>query len=344
MKHTLRAFALTLAALLVLLSLAACGSGDETTHPVYTPENPTAYVGRTVKAYAIKGPTGMSLASLMAKRTETQFNYEFTLKDKPDAVVPEIVKGNYDIAALPTNVAATLYQKTNGALQVIAVNTLGVLSVLENGNTVNSFADLEGKTVYYFGQASTPQYMIEHLLKKNNVNATLVPVADGAELATLMAAGTHAIGILPEPNVSVALNKAAQESNSALRVALNLTDEWEKVSGGKAPIQGCIVARRAFLDEIGPTGLTALLSELSASAAFVREDVSVSAPIIVAQQIVPAVPIAQRAINNLGDSLCFLTGTEMKSQLEAFFTILYTANPASIGGTMPNGYFYALGA
>lgn len=341
MKRTLSLF---LVLLFALLALAACGQDDETTHTAYTPENPTAYVGRTVKAYAIKGPTGMSLASLMAAGTQTEFKYEFTLKDKPDLVVPEIVKGNYDIAALPTNVAATLYEKTKGELQVVAVNTLGVLSVLENGNSITSFADLDGKTVYYFGQASTPQYIIEHLLKKNNVSATLIPVADGAELATLMASGTHAVAILPEPNVSVALNKATQSGNTALRVALNLTAEWQKVSGGKAPIQGCIVARRAFLDEIGPTGLAALLSELKASADFVKKDVSVSAPVIVAQGIIPAVPIAQRAINNLGDSLCFLTGTDMKSQLEAFFTILYTANPSSIGGTMPNGYFYALGA
>ena len=339
-----RILSLTLTLLFVLFAFTACGQGDQTTHTPYTPENPTAYVGRTVKAYAIKGPTGMSLASLMAGNVETEFKYEFTLKDKPDLVVPEIVKGNYDIAALPTNVAANLYTKTKGSLQVIAVNTLGVLSVLENGSTISSFADLEGKTVYYFGQASTPQYIIEHLLKKNNVNATLVPVADGADLANLMASGTHEVAILPEPNVSVALNKATQGGNTALRVALDLTAEWQKVAGGKAPIQGCIVARRAFLDEIGPTGLAALLNELKASADFVRADIAVSAPVIVAQGIIPAVPIAKRAINNLGDSLCFLTGMNMKTQLEAFFTILYTANPSSIGGTMPDGYFYSLGA
>ncbi len=342
MKRTIRFFALLLSACLLLSVLVACGNGDDTTTKLYDPSNPTAYIGRTVKAYAINGPTGISMASLMAKRTQTQFNYEFTLMDKPDKVVPEIVKGNYDIAALPTNLAATLYQKTKGELQVIAVNTLGVLSVLENGNSISTVADLAGKTIYYFGQASTPQYIIENILRKNNISATLIPVAEAAELATLMAAGTHAVGILPEPNVSVALSKATQQGNSALRIALDLTETWKDCSDNKAPLQGCIVARRAFLNEIGPIGLQALLSELKASADFVKEDITVSAPVIVAQGIISSEPLAKKAITNLGDSLCFITGATMKLQLEAFFTILYTANPASIGGAMPDGYFYTL--
>lgn len=341
MTKKFRILALFLIAVLLCTSLVACGGSDVTTTTQGGGTTTPTYQDKSVRVYAIKGPTGMSLASLMAEKQQTVFDYNFTLMDKPDLVAPEIIKGNYDLAALPTNLAATLYQKTNGDFQVIALNTLGVLYLLENGNTITSLSDLNGKTIYYFGQASTPQYILEYVLQKNNIQATLEPVSDAAALASDLATNAKAIAVLPEPNVSVAMSTAQQQSNTALRVVFDLTKLWQDVSEGKSPIQGCLVARKAFLQEIGKDGLEQLLQELSASADFVKTDAT-AASVITAQGIVPKEPLAQKAITNLGNNLCFITGAEMKTQLSAFLTVLHTANPQSVGGTLPDDAFYAI--
>ncbi len=349
MTKIIRFLAFVLVATLLCLSAVGCGDGDVTTTIDPNASQTPTYQGKTIRAYAIKGPTGMSMASLMAGNGNPVFDYQFELKDAPDKVAPEIIKGNYDLAALPTNLAATLYQKTNGDFQVIALNTLGVLYLMENGNTINSLADLDGKTVYYFGQASTPQYILDYLFEKSNINVTLEAVTDQGLLANELASNSKAIAVLPEPAVSTAMTLAKKNNNTTLRVAMDLTEEWQKVSENTSPVQGCLVARKAFLQEIGKEGLQALLTELSASATFVKTDASAPS-VLAAQEIVGSQSmttaakeaLAKNAIANLGDNLCFITGNEMKTQLSVFLTVLYNANPQSVGDALPNDEFYAI--
>ncbi len=325
MNRTKQLLALILALLCTAFCFVACGDYSED----------------AVKAYALKGPTGMGMAKLMNDKETKNYTYDFTLADSPEDVKAEVLKGNFDIAAMPTNVAAALYQKTNKSFEVIAVNTLGVLYVMENGNTIQSIADLNGKTIQYFGQGSTPEYMIQYILQKNNINATLQPVDDNAQLATDMSANTVTLAILPEPSVSAAMVQATAKGNTSLRVALDLTAEWKKVSNQNVPMQGCIVASKAFLAEIGEDGLEALLDDLKASYEFAVTD-STAAAVITAQGVSPKEPVAKKALANLGTNLCFITGQEMKTQLNAFLQILYDAKPQAVGGVMPDDGFYAI--
>ncbi len=323
--NTKKILALLLAILCTMCCFVACGDYSED----------------AVKAYALKGPTGMGMAKLMNDKATDNYTYDFTLADSPEDVKAEILKGNFDIAAVPTNLAATLYQKTNKSFEVIAVNTLGVLYVLENGNTIQSIADLNGKTIQYFGQGSTPEYMIQYILQKNGISANLQAVDDNAQLATDMSANTVTLAILPEPSVSAAMAQAATKGNTSLRVALDLTAEWKNVSNNNVPMQGCIIASKAFLEEIGEKGLEALLEDLEASYQFAATDATAPA-VITAQGVIPKEPIAKKAIANLGTNLCFITGNEMKTQLSAFLQILHDANPQAVGGTMPDDGFYAI--
>ena len=225
--------------LCMLAALAACGNnpavteptGDTTTEPAVSTEDTSASTEpeKTPASYSVvtlKGPTGMGLASLMDKaaKGETSNTYAFTLAGDPTAVSASVIKGEVDIACVPVNLASVLYTKTNGAYVCVAVNTLGVLHILENGNSVQSIADLEGKTLYATGLGATPEYILNYILDANSIECNVTYLADHSELAAQMIAGTVSIGMLPVPNATTVM------AQSEARIALNLTEEWEKAA------------------------------------------------------------------------------------------------------------------
>ena len=280
----------------------------------------------------LKGPTGMGMAKMMEDSTEE--DYTFELFGAPADVQAEIIKGAYDIAAVPSNLAAVLYQKTEGALQVLAINTTGVLYMLENGNTITDISDLAGKTIYATGQGSNPQYILEYLLEANQItDANVVYLAEHAELATKLAAGEVVIGMLPEPNVS-----SAMAQNKNLRIALNLTEEWEKVADG-APVQGCLVVRKELLEtRAGRKQVEEFLETYAESVAFAVENVDEAATLIEKHGIVPKAALAKKALPNC--NLCCVTGEAMKEMLTPFLTVLFEAKPQSVGGQLPDNDFW----
>lgn len=319
----MKTFTKLLALMLCLAMLATCGlvacSEDE----------------EPLRVIALKGPTGMGMAKMM----EDAGNYGFQLFSTPEDVKAEIIKGDYDIAAVPSNLAAALYKATKdkvGALQVLAVNTTGVLYLLENGNTIQSIEDLANKTVYATGQGANPQYILEYLLTANNVqNVTVQYLTEHAELATKMAGGEIVIGMLPEPNVS-----SAMAQNSNLRIALNLTEEWEKVADG-APVQGCLVVRKALVEtEEGRARIAAFLTEYNASVVYANENVDAAAQLIEKHGIVPKAALAKKALPNC--NLCCVTGNDMKELLLPFLTVLHAAKPQAVGGAIPDDGFWYL--
>ncbi len=290
-----------------------------------------------IRVFALKGPTGMGMAKMIydAKADEDS-PYRFEIAGSPDSITAEIINETYDIAAVPTNLAAVLYQKTGGELLIGAVNTLGVLYVLENGNTIQSISDLEGKTIYATGQASTPEYVLNYILAANDVTAEVIYLAEHAELATQMTAGSVSIGMLPVPNTTAVLN-----GNKDVRIALNLTEEWEKAAekngDSGALYQGCIVIRRAFA-EAYPQTVEAFLEAYKASVDYVNGTPNEAANIIAEIGIIPAAPVALKAIPNA--NIVCITGEEMKTGLSGFFTVLHKFNPASVGGKLPDEKIY----
>ena len=289
-----------------------------------------------VNVYALNGPTGIGMAKLMAENDGT---YAFTLAGAPDEAVAAVASGSADIAAVPTNLAATLYAKTNGQVQLLALNTLGVLSIITDDASIQSVADLAGKTLYATGQGSTPEYVLNYILAANGLSdqVTVEYKAEHAELATLAAAGEVHLALLPEPHVTSVLSQ-----NSDFRIALDVTELFDQAAelegqAGAVMSMGCVIVRKAFAQE-HPDLVADFLAAYQASIDFVNADPAAAGELVAQQGIMPKAEVAVKAIPNC--HMVFVDGAEMKAQIEPFFQILYEANPASVGGALPGEDFY----
>ena len=284
-----------------------------------------------IRIAALKGPTGMGMVKLADKQNYP--NYTVSIEASPDALNPRIISGEVDVAAVPVNLASVLYNNLDGEISVLAVSTLGVLYVVEAGSEVNSVADLAGKTVYATGQGATPEYILNYLLDKNGVAGSVEVnyVGEHAALATMLADGSAEIGMLPEPNVTSTL-----AGNDNLRIALNLSEEWNKVCSTEL-VQGVVIARKSFVNE-HPEAIEQFLREYEKSSAFVNENIDEAAKLIVDAGILGNVEIAKKAIPNC--NISFSKGEAMHKAVEGMLAVLFEANPKSIGGKLPDKDFY----
>ncbi len=323
---------------LLLFSLAACGGNE----PADNSSAPAPAPKTKVNITAIAGPTGMGLVSLMDAQTKgTAANdYAFEVVSDPQKALTAIVNSSADIAAVPTNVASALHKTTGGKVQVLAVNTLGVLYMLENGDSIQSVADLRGKTIYTQGQGANPEYILRYVLEKNGLNpdkdVTIEFVADNDTLGTLVANGTAKVAMVPEPKAT-----ACRIQNTAVKTVLNMTEEWDKVAGGESTLMmGCVVARKEFVEQ-NPDAVKKFLTEYEASINAVKADVPAAAQLCVTHGIIPKLPIAQKAIPNA--NLTYVAGADMKAQLAGYLKVLFDYNPKAIGGALPTDDFYYAG-
>lgn len=289
-----------------------------------------------MRVYTLAGPTGIGMAGIMEGNEGA---YEFTLCSAANDIVAAIASGSADVASCPTNLAATLYQKTSGAVQLLALNTLGVLHVVTADESIQSVQDLAGRTVYATGQGSVPEYALSYILEQNGLAdiVTVEYVAEHSELATMLAAGRAQIGVLPEPHVTSALMQ-----NDSLRAALDVTALFEDAAraDGKEDMvlsMGCVIVRRAYAQE-HPEALAQFMADYAASVELVNADVSGAAQLVQKHGILPKAAVAERAIPNC--HIVFITGEAMRAQIEPLYQLLYDANPASVGGAMPDDAFY----
>lgn len=326
--------ALLLAAAMIL-SLAACGNSTAPDNGAAsaTPPEPAAY-----SVAALKGPTAMGLVKLMqdAETGETLANdYTFSLAASADEVTPKLIQGELDMACVPANLAAVLYQKTEGQIVTLAVNTLGVLYIVENGNAVNSIADLAGKTIVAAGKGSTPEYAMRYLLAENGLDPDSDVIIDWksehAECVTALATGGATIALLPQPFVTVAQNKLMD-----LQVRLDLRAEWDALENGSSLITGVIVARRDVVEE-NPAAVSAFLEDYAASVEWVNANVAEAAALIGEYGIVDAA-VAEKALPAC--NITCITGADMAEKLSGYLSVLFDQNPASVGGALPENDFY----
>lgn len=338
------------AAAALCVSLAACGAtatseaaaeATATPAPAVTeaPAEETASAETAdgvLRVAGLKGPTTMGLVNLMAG--EDAADYDFEMYGKADEIVPQLVKGELDAAAVPANLAATLYQKTNGAIEVACINTLGVLYVVENGETVNSVENLKGKTIVTTGKGTTPEYVLRYILTENGVDpdndVTLDFYSEATEALAQLQAGTSTIAMLPQPFVTSALAQV-----EGLRVALDMNEEWEKVAGSKL-VTGVLVARKDAV-EADPARFAAFMDGYKASVEAANTDLENTAALCEQYGIVAKAALAQKALPNC--NIVFETGDEMKTDLETYFNVLYAADPTSVGGQLPADDFYYAG-
>ncbi|MBR4549801.1 MAG: ABC transporter substrate-binding protein [Oscillospiraceae bacterium] len=325
MKTTKTLLSLLLA-LSLCLALCACAAAEE---PAFDAELP-------VRVMTLNGTTGFGMAGLIAaaQADEAALNYSFSVETDASNITAALVSGDCDIAALPTNAAAALYNKTGGKVQVLALNTLGVLYLVTDGSIpVESIADLDGQTVY--APAQNPSYLFACICAANGLELDIdTSFALPAELNTAAAAGEVALAVLPEPLVTI-----ARAQNKDLVVALDLTAEWDKVYEPGSLVQGCVVVRTDFAAE-HPAELAKFLEEYSASIELLSSDPAAAAQKIEETGIFAKAAVAEKAIPRC--NLCFITGEEMQQRLDAFLNILFKRFPQSIGGAVPGEDFYCI--
>ncbi len=282
-----------------------------------------------IRVAALVGPTGIGLAYLPVLSEA----YQLDLYTAPDQVTAKIINGEVDIAAVPVNLGSVLYNKTNGGVTAIAVNTLGVLYFVENGNTVNSIQDLTGKTVYATGQGSTPQYILEKILADNGLTekVSVEYIAENAELVAKLIDGSDVqVAFIPEPQVSNACIK-----NENIRVALSANDLWMESSDTDI-VQGIYLVRSEYLND-HPDAVDRFLSDAAQSVNRVLNDDSAPAT-VVERGILGAEPIAKKAIPYC--NIVLISGNEMRDLISEMLKTLFDANPKSVGGKLPEDGFY----
>ena len=295
-----------------------------------------------VNVMALKGPTAMGMVQLMDNAEAGPVNgnsYTFTIAASADEVTPKLVQGEADIAAVPANLASVLYNNTEGQVQVLAINTLGVLYIVENGDSVQTVSDLAGKTIYASGKGSTPEYALNYILSENGIDpetdVTIEWKSEHSECVAALASDENGIAMLPQPFVTT-----AQTQNENLRVALDLTEEWDALQAdAEAPsalLTGVVVVRTAFAEE-HPEAVNAFLDSYRESVDYVNANVTDAAALIEKYDIVTAA-VAEKALPYC--NITFIEGSEMQEKLSGYLNVLYEQNPTSVGGALPADDFY----
>lgn len=290
----------------------------------------------TAKVAALKGPTAMGMVKMMEdEKNNTENDYEFMIAGSPDELTPKLVNGEVDIAAVPSNLSSILYNKTEGDIVTLGINTLGVLYIVENGNNINSIQDLKGKTLYASGKGATPEYALNYILKANGIDPekdlTIEYKSEHTECLAAISAEEGAVAMLPQPFVTTAITK-----NPQIKIALDLNKEWENSTNDSLLVTGVLVARKDFVEKY-PEKVSDFLNEYKESVEFTNNDIDSAAQLIGAHDIVPA-EVAKKAIPYC--NITFIDGEEMKGKLEGYLNTLFEQNPESIGGKMPSEDFY----
>ena len=344
--------ALTLALLTLTGALAGCGqktaetshvpetAAPETSAPVETTAQPTQEAAGTVRFAVLNGPTGVGAAKLMAdsEAGATSNTYEVEVFTANDQVAAGLTNGEIDIAAVASNVAANLYNKTDGGIQMLAVSGLGVLYILENGESVHTVAGLAGRTLYATGQGANPEYVLSYLLTENGVDPADVDIqwVTADEITTLMVSGEAELCMLPVPAAT-----AVQLKNADVREALDLSAEWDNLQNGSHLTMTTIVARTDFIQE-NPQAVENFLADYQASVDYVNGDPAAAAELVAGYGITANAQIAEAAIPKC--ALVFITGpSSVRSTIQGYYEVLYQANPDSIGGGIPDDAFYYQG-
>ncbi len=309
---------------------------SETVEPTAEPVEETQKL--EISIAALKGPTAIGMVELMEKSDagETKNNYTFSILGAADEVSTGLVKGDYTFAAIPSNLASVLYNKTEGALEVVAVNTLGVLYILETGDSIQSVEDLKGKTIYSMGKGTTPEFTLNYLLQSAGIDpekdVTIEYKSEATEVAALLSSGEDVIAMLPQPYVTTVMMQ-----NEAVRIALDVTKEWETYTGDASTIvTGVVVAQKSFMEE-NKEAADAFLSEYAASASYVTANIEEASALVENYGIFSAA-VAKSAIPYC--NIVFIQGAEMKEKITSYLQVLYDQLPASVGGAMPGDDFY----
>ncbi|MGL4345061.1 MAG: ABC transporter substrate-binding protein [Cellulosilyticaceae bacterium] len=318
MRHTWRKIGVM--GITAMLALTGCSQSPKIEEPI--------------AIAALNGPTGMGIVSLI----EDTEQYNITLYQSPDEIVGKVVSGEVDVACVPSNMASVLYNKTKGTdaeIGLLGVNTLGVLYLVENGDTITSIQDLKGKTVLASGKGSTPEFVFNKILEAAGLvvgqDVEIVYQANHADIASQLGAKEGTIALLPQPFVTTVLAK-----NSNVRVAVDLNEAWQEATQTALPM-GTMIANKAYVAE-NKEEIDIFLKEYSDSVKFVNEDIDAASQLIAKHQIIPQAELAKKALPEC--HIVWIDSQSARGDLEAFYEVLKAAEPKSVGGQLPDEAFY----
>lgn len=319
---------LMLAVFVFTFAFAGCGKKEK--------EN----TEKKIRLGGLKGPTSIGMVKLLddAENKLTENEYEFTMAGSADELTPKLLKGELDVLAVPANLASVLYNNSNGAVQVMAVNTLGVIYIAEkDGNEINSIADLKGQKILASGKGSTPEYALDYLLEENGIDSEkdveIEWKSEPSEIVAQMASMDHAVAMLPQPFATVASNQFDD-----LKIAVDLTEEWDSLDNGSRCITAVLAVRKEFAEKNKDT-VKKFLEEYEKSTDYVNENLTEAAKLVEKYDIVKAA-VAEKAIPYC--NIVCIKGGEMKSALSGYLEILYNLNSKAIGGKLPDDKFYCI--
>ncbi len=322
----------------LLFSLTACSINNDTTSSAPSTLSEESYIPVDMSIAYMTGPTGIGMAKLNADSDAklTANNYTFTVASAATDIVPKFINHEINIASVPTNVAATLFnnEKISGKVRMLAVNTYGVLSILEKGDTINSVADLKGKTIYSTGKGQNPEYILNYILTQNGIDPSTdltINFVSSEDLVAKLISGEAEIAMAPEPAATTVMVK-----NQNLRRALSINDEWSKVSDTKL-MMGCVIALDSYI-EANPSAVSKFLEEYEASIKYATTNADEVATYCETYTIAASAAIAKKVIPN--SNLCFVTGKDMKDNVNGYLNVLFNADPTSIGGKLPADDLY----
>lgn len=315
--------------LTLIFSLAGCGGNDTaSSQPQISSETYTAV---DMSVACMTGPTGIGMAKLMADSdaNATANHYTFTVASAATDITGKFLNGEINIASVPTNVAATLYNKTDGKVRMLAVNTYGVLSILEKGNTIKSVADLKGKTIYSTGKGQNPEYILKYILTENGINPetdVTINFVSSEDLVAKLISGEAEVALAPEPAATTVMVK-----NQELNRVISINDEWANVSDSKL-MMGCVIALDSYVAE-NEKAVEKFLEEYQNSVKFATENIDETATHCATYKITASDVIAKKAIPTC--NLCYVTGSDMKDNVNAYYNVLFNTDPTSVGGKLP---------
>lgn len=303
-------------------------------------ESETGRSDETIRLGGLKGPTTMGLVKLLddAEGGGTAFHVDFTMAAAADELTPRLIQGDLDMAAVPCNLAAVLYNKTEGEIQVLCTNTLGVLSIVTTGDDIGGIEDLRGKTIYATGQGTTPEYSLKYLLARGGLDpqedVSIEWKSEATEIVSIMAQSEdEVIAMLPQPFVTVAMTQV-----EGLKTAIDLNETWNALDAGSL-VTGVMVARRQFVEE-NPELVESFLDTYRMSCQYANENVAETALLVEKFDIVKA-PIAEKALPKC--NITFMDGAQMQEAVNGYLQVLFDANPQSVGGAIPGDDFYFRG-
>lgn len=333
MKKKLLSLVITACTLISIV--AGCSTGNNTDKENKT-EQFKQYLSTDINIGCMKGPTGIGMIKLLSDsdNKKTVHTYNYTIAGTADEISTKLIKGDLDIAAVPCNLASVLYNKTEGEIVTVAINTLGVLYIVEAGDTVKSVGDLKGKTIYSTGQGTTPEYTLRFLLSSAGLDpdndVDIQYKSEAPEVLASLTKNSDAVAMLPQPYTTVALN-----SNESFRIALDVTEEWEKINEGTV-VTGVLVARRSFIEK-NKNAFLAFLDEYKSSTVFANEHIEETASLLESFDIFKAA-IAKKAIPYC--NVTYIAGDEMKQKALSYLKVIFDENPAAVGGKLEEGMFY----